>query len=214
MAKRHGPREQKRAAKQKAKRNEKRRQLARATSKNPAVRLLSAASWPIVATLEPESLWDVGIGNLVIARRAPGGRLLVGVYLVDAFCLGVKNALWKEVSETEFQAMLGKMTASGGRQRPIAPERFAKLVYCAADYAQSQGISPHPDFHTVRHLMDGIDPSLCADEFQFGHNGKPLYIEGPNDSAAVARMLAARVNARGGQPLAGPRPLELDYEEP
>jgi hypothetical protein len=140
----------------------------------------------------------------------------VGVYLVDVFCLGVKDALWKDLSEAEYRTLLGKLTVNGGPQRPIAPERFAKLVYCAADYAQSLGIAPHPDFHTTRHLMDGIDPSLCADEFEFGQNGRPLYIEGPNDSPAIARMLAGRVNPGGGDflPIAGPRPLELDYEDP
>ncbi|HVA45922.1 MAG TPA: hypothetical protein VNH11_06000 [Pirellulales bacterium] len=217
MSKRHGSREQKRAAKHKSKRDEKRRQVARATSNNPAVRLLSAASWPLVVTLEPEQLWDVGIGSLLIARRAPGGRLVVGIYLVDVFCLGVKDAFWRDVGEAEYKAMLDKLTSHGRPQRAIAPERFAKLVYCAVDYAQSLGISPHPDFHTTRHLMDGIDPSLCTDEFEFGQNGKPCYMAGPNDSPAIAHMLAGRINAAGGHfliPVSGSMPFDLDDDDP
>jgi hypothetical protein len=216
MAKRHGAREQKRRAKQKAKRNEERRQLARATSKNPAVRFLSASSWPIVATLEPKGLWDMGIGNLIIARRAPGGRIVVGAYLVDVFCLGVKDALWKEVSEAEYKSLVAKFAVNGGPQRAISPERFSKLVHCAVDYAQSLGVPPHPDFHTTRHLMDGIDPSLCTDEFEFGRNGKPLYIAGPYDSPAIASMLANRSRAAGGQYLVDvdrSLPLEQDPHE-
>lgn len=198
MASRHGAREQKRLAKQKSKRNERSRQLARATSKNPAIRLRAAASWPIIATLEPERLWSAGIGSLVIARRGLGGRCIVGGYLVDVFCMGVKDAFWREMSEHDYETLLSKLRVSGGPQRAITPERFAKLVYCAVDYAQSLGISPHADFHTARHLMDGIDPSLCADEFEFGKDGKPCYIAGPHDSPSVARMLAERVDASGG----------------
>lgn len=198
MANRHGARQQKRLAKQKSKRNERSRQLGRATSKNPAIRLRAAASWPIIATLEPERLWSTGIGTLVIARRALGGRRMVGAFLVDVFCMGVKDAFWREVSEREYETLLSKLTATGGPRRAITPERFAKLVYCAVDYAQSLGISPHADFHTARCLMDGIDPSLCPDEFEFGQDGKPLYIAGPHDSPSVARMLAERVNASGG----------------
>lgn len=198
MAKRHGAREQKRLAKQKSKRDERRRQVARLTAKYPAVRPHSAANLPIVAAHEPERLWSAGIGSLTIARRASGGRLVVGVYLVDVFCMGVKDAFWKELSEIEYKTLLSKLVANGGPHRAISPERFAKLVYCAVDFAQSLGISPHPDFHTARHLMDGIDPSLCADEFEFGQEGKPLYIAGPHDSPSVARMLAHRVEAAGG----------------
>lgn len=214
MAKRHGAREQKRAAKHKSKRQDKRRELARATSINPAIRLAAAAEWPLVAALEPVRLWDAGIGNLIIARRAPGGRIVMAAYLVDAFCLGVKDAFWKEVSETEFKSVVAKLAVNGGPQREIAPERFAKLVYCAVDYAQSLGVGPHADFHAARHLMDGIDPSLCADEFEFGRDGKPYYIVGPHDSPALARRLANRVHAAGGHyfiPLAGQALPELEW---
>ncbi|MGH7136314.1 MAG: hypothetical protein ACREHD_11280 [Pirellulales bacterium] len=216
MSKRHGAREQKRLAKQKAKRTDKRRQLARASSTNPAIRFQSAASWPIVETLEPESLWKQGIGNLIIARRAPNGRILMGIFLVDAYCLGVKDALWKDATEAEYRAIVAKLAGSSGRQRNISPERFSKLVYCAVDYAQSLGLPPHPDFHTTRHLMDGIDPSLCEDQFEFGKNGKPFYVAGPPDSPAKARMVAERVNAAGGHyvvPMHGSMPIGLLEDE-
>ncbi|HWB08147.1 MAG TPA: hypothetical protein VG826_02795 [Pirellulales bacterium] len=199
MSKRHGAREQKRLAKQKAKRAEKRRQSARASSRNPAIRFQSAASWPIVAAIEPERLWSRGIGNLIIARRAPNSRIVMGVFLVDTYCLGVKDVFWKEVGDEDYKAVLTKLAGSGGPQRNISPERFSKLVHCAVDYAQSLGLPPHPDFHTVRHLMDGIDPSLCHDELEFGKNGKPFYFPGPHDSLAKAQMVAQRVQAAGGE---------------
>lgn len=198
MSKRHGAREQKRLAKQKAKRKDKRRELARATSKNPAIRLTAAVHWPIVATLEPERLWQAGIGSLVIARRAPGGRIVAGVFLVDVFCLGVKDVFWRDLSEADYKNLLAGIARAGGPLRDISPERFSKLVHCAVDYAQSFGLPPHPDFHAVRHLMDGIDPSRCDDEFEFGERGTPHYIAGPKESFQTARMLARRVAGAGG----------------
>lgn len=197
MAKQHGARQQKRLVKQKAKRAEKQRQLARATSNNPAIRLRAAAEWPVVAALEPEHLWDTGIGNLLIARRAPGGRIVVGAFLVDVFCLGVKDAFWKETSQTDYEAMVERVEQRS-RLLEISPERFSKLVYQSVDYAQSVGLPPHPDFHSTRHILDGIDPSLCVDEFEFGQKGKPYYIRGPSESLAKARAIASRVNAAGG----------------
>lgn len=210
MSKQHGAREQKRLAKQKAKRAEKHRRADRASSPNPAIRLQAAADWPIVATLEPTRLWENGIGNLIIARRMPNGRLMMGAFLVDTYCLGVKDAFWKEVGDAEFKAIMAKLSGSGGPQRNISPERLSKLVHCAVDYAQSLGLQPHPDFHATRHLMDGIDPSLCDDHFEFGKDGKPFYIAGPHDSEAKSRMVADRVNAAGGHfviPVGGSMPF-------
>lgn len=198
MARKHGARQQKRLAKQKAKRADKRKQLARSTSANPAIRFLSAGSWPIVSTLEPESLWEQGMGNMMIARRAPGGRIVVGVYLLDVYCLGVKDAFWRERSEADYKSLIAEMDEKVGPFREISPERFSKLVHCAADYAQSFGLPPHPDFGNSRHLMDGIDPSLCHDNFEFGREGRPYYIAGPHDSPEKQRMIANCINAAGG----------------
>jgi hypothetical protein len=197
MAKRHGAREQKRLAKQKNKRNVKRRQLARRESNDPTVRLHAADRWPVFAALVPENLWIAGIGNLVIARRVSGGQLACGLFLVDVFCLGVKDATWKIISEGEFKELRRKI-GEHGRLQDVPPEYFAKLVYRAVDYAQSLGFPPHRDFRHAQRLLGGIDPSLCPDEFEFGQDGRPHYFAGPLESNEKARSLAERVAAQGG----------------
>jgi hypothetical protein len=75
------------------------------------------------------------------------------------------------------------------------------LVFGAVDYAQSFGLSPHSDFRHARRLLDGIDPTLCADRFEFGQDGKPLYIRGPYESPEKANLIAARINDAGGSVL-------------
>ncbi len=95
MAKKHGAKQQKRIAKQKAKRLEKRSLLSRRSSKDPTIRLQAAEKWPIVQSLVGASLWDEGLGYLVIARQEPDGGISYAVFLVDVYCLGVKNAFWR-----------------------------------------------------------------------------------------------------------------------
>ncbi|HUY32951.1 MAG TPA: hypothetical protein VMV69_09230 [Pirellulales bacterium] len=202
MSKQHGARQQKRLAKQKAKRTDKRRQLARVTSSNPMISLRGADGWPITATLVPDGLWDVGLGQLVIARRTPAGQIACGVFLVDVFCLGVKNAFWKVMGNAEYDTMIDKIETHG-RLLEVAPEYFSKLVHCAADYAQSLGFAPHRDFRAARLLLEGIDPSLCLDEFEFGKDGKPFYIRGPNESFDKARLIANHISALDGHFLVG-----------
>jgi hypothetical protein len=208
MSKRHGVREQKRLAKQKAKRDAQCRQLARQNSPDPSIRSQSAELWPIVATLVPESLKSLGIGNAVIARRTPEGKLAYGMFLLDVYCLGVKDAFWRITSPSEFQSMRKKIDQKS-RLREVSPEYFAKLVYRTAEYGQSLGFPPHPDFRHAQLLLAGIDLSLCSEEFEFGQDGRPLYIRGPSESLEKARIIADRVNALGGHYTVGLKPTEI-----
>jgi hypothetical protein len=196
MSKKHGARQQKHLAKQKAKRDAKRTQIARRDSPDPNIRLRSADRWPIVASLVPASLWQLGLGNLIIARKMPDGQLACAVFLVDTFCLGVKNALWKIMTQGEFDFACQKLQTE--RLAPVAPGYFAKLIYRAADFGQSCGFPPHRDFRHAQKLLAGIDPSQCLDEFEFGRDGRPLYIRGPSETIDEARVIAARVQSQGG----------------
>jgi hypothetical protein len=195
---RHGAREQRKLAKKKARRAVKRTQLARAGSDNPMIRFAGAERWPVAAALVPDNLWTEGLGQLVFARDMPGGHRALAIFLVDVFCLGVKDALWTVVDVGRYRQIVDGV-AQHGALISVAPEYFSKLVHCAADYGQSLGFPPHPDFRRARPLLDGIDPSLCHEEFQFGKDGKPLYIRGPSESPEKARLIASRIDAMGGK---------------
>src|SRR5947209_6438667 len=106
-------RRQKQLAKKKAKRDEKRTELARRNSDNPLIRLAAAETWPIVETLVPETLMSEGMGQLLLTRRLPDGRLAVANFLLDVFCLGVKNVYWDIVSEWDYDKLKRKVNGLG-----------------------------------------------------------------------------------------------------
>lgn len=197
MSKRHGAREQKRLAKQKAKRDDRRRDLARRTSSNPVHRFQSTEHWPVVACLVPDDLWDTGMGTVAIARKMPDGELAVAGFLLDVFCLGVKDAFWRITPPEGFREVRESIEREQS-QREVSPEYFAKLVYQTADYGQSLGFPPPHDFRHAQRLLAGIDPSECKEEFKFGHNGRPLFIAGPYDSPGRIQMISDRVARHGG----------------
>lgn len=191
-------RRQKQRAKKKAKRDDKRTELARLTSRDPLVRLAEADTWPIVEAVVPGNLWDQGIGELLIARRDPAGHLMVGAFLVDVWCLGVKNTFWKPMSESAYSDLLAKVSKHAVHRKK-APEYFAKLIYDAVAYAQSFGLPPHPDFRQTSMLLQGIDASLCSETFAFGKDGKPCYFRGPHESLEKAQRIARRIHEAGGE---------------
>jgi hypothetical protein len=191
-------RRQKQLAKKKAKRVEKRTEIARQSSDNPLIRLAEAESWPIVDALVPESLWAQGIGQLLITRRLPDGRLAIANFLVDVFCLGVKNAYWNIISEWEFDKLKRKLEGMGPLHT-VTPEQFAKLVYGAVDFAQAVGIVPHPEYRHAKLLLTGIDPSRCTDVFTYGRDGKPFFVNGPHDTPEKIKIIMHKIKLAGGE---------------
>jgi hypothetical protein len=207
MAKDHGARQQKRMAKQKAKRSAKRSLWSRLNSKDPTVRLRQVDKLPVVQTLVGSRLWDDGIGYLAIARQESTGGVIFAVFLVDVFCLGVKNAYWRAGG---FDELVGHMEKSQ-RMAAIAPACLAKIVKGAVEYAQSFGFPPHPDYRHASILLDGIDTADCPNQFKFGRDGRPYYIQGPNESLAQAEAISQRIEKAGGHflfKLSGPDPEE------
>jgi hypothetical protein len=197
MAKQHGAKQQKRIAKQKAKRAEKRSNLFRRTSTDPTVRLQRAEKWPVVRALVGAKLWEDGIGYLTIARQESEAGLVFGAYLVDVYCLGVKNAFWDAGSPGDFKDLISQMEQTQP-MRPIPPACLVKIVKGAVEYAQSFGFPPHPGYRHAAKLLEGIDPATCTQEFAFGRDGKPFYIQGPHESPAEAMAIMERVQAAGG----------------
>jgi hypothetical protein len=214
-------RRQKQLARKKAKRQEKRASLARRDSNDPNIVLANASHWPILEALVPEDTWHSGLGQIVIARRHPDGRVACGLFLVDVFCLGVKNAHWQILPESEYETMKRKMQSAGGAFDVVTPEHLVKLVYGAVDFAQSFGFPPHHDYRHARMLLAGIDAAACRDIFEYGHEGKPMFVQGPYDSEAKVRTILDRLKAVEGDYVIGMRgvpaighgqPYEIEVE--
>jgi hypothetical protein len=50
--------------------------------------------------------YDQGIGTVIVSRLSSGGMLAVGVYLLDVFCLGVKNFFARLLTREEYHQLL------------------------------------------------------------------------------------------------------------
>jgi hypothetical protein len=198
MAKKHGARQQKRIAKQKAKRQAKRSFLARRTSSDPTVRLQQAGKWPVYRSIVSTELWDEGIGYAVIAREDPDGQIVFASFVLDVLCLGVKDAFWRPVSGEELKDLIEHMEEVE-RMSDIDPACLVKIITGAVEFAQRYGFPPHPDYRHVAMLLQGIDPSTCRTRFTFGDDGKPFYIQGPDETPAQAMAIRERLAAVGGK---------------
>jgi hypothetical protein len=126
-----------------------------------------------------------GLVALLVARDAGRGRVRVCGYLVDAYCLGVKNTIGPRVMDQHGLAEFASFFFDGyGGQSLAAPvELVQHLVFGAVEYARSLGFEPAQgsDFHKTKgHLGPWSGPSAIT----FGREGKPFYVQGPRDNAA------------------------------
>ncbi len=133
------------------------------------------------------------ITTLVVRKRQHRRDATVCTYLIDAYCLGVKNAIGPNRIDEQALRRLTEQVFSGYHAPPItAPiELVQHLVFGAAAYAQELGFAPHPDFEQARaHLGPWTGPSAIT----FGRDGKPSYVSGPyNDPDHVLRTLRRTV---------------------
>jgi len=144
-------------------------------------------------------LFERGIGQVIIARFKGYGEAEVGVFLVDAFCLGVKDAYFTRLWPDEYEKrLLNRLEDQGGREA-IEPACARKLVEEAVAYARRLGLEPHPDYRLGARVFGGIEAKSCSRTFTFGKDGKPLFVQSPNDSATFVQHVMATLTRRLGQ---------------
>jgi hypothetical protein len=136
-----------------------------------------------------------GLVGVVVARQERRHRVTVCGYLVDTYCLGLKNALPpRSIAAGDLDAFVADyFVAHGEPPLPVELDLVQHLVFGAIDYARGLGFEPHPDFALVAgQLGEWSPPSAIT----FGRNGKPLYIQGPRDNAT---SIIATLNRTVGQ---------------
>jgi len=131
------------------------------------------------------------IANVVVARIDDDGGASAGFFLVDHFCLGVRDAiLLDNLTEGELRNTIEERFPEGAMER-MHPAWAKKFIEGAVDYAENLGFSPHDDYRMARHALSGIDTEVCTETFVYGDNGRPHFMQDDmDDEDSVARILA------------------------
>jgi hypothetical protein len=157
-----------------------------------------ALSSPIHECLVPDTLFEQGMGNLFFSRRMPDGRIALGMFLLDIFCLGVKDAGFRIVEKYEYD---GRIRNSFGPEKlqPIDPTCFRKLVEGGVAYASELGFKPHADYAEACQIFGDVQAAECTKQFEYGREGKPLYISGPFEKPARAKAIVEQLRRCKGE---------------
>ncbi len=150
--------------------------------------------------LRSANLFDSGCGYLVVSRFKADGRVEAGFFLLDVFCLGVKDAGFHQFSSiADYREILIDRLFPDGNSVRMTPEAARKLTEDAISYARGLGFSPGADYKKASRVFGGITTANCVEQFVFGQNDKPLYIQGPSDSPARVERILRALEARCGE---------------
>jgi len=143
--------------------------------------ILVAKNSPIEGCLIRKNIFSEGIGTAIVSRKMPNFRLGIGVFLLDVWCLGVKNTYFSVLSEDEYTDRIKEINVHETIEN-IHPSCARKLIEQCINFSDGLGFKPHKDFKTSRQLLVDIDPTVCPNQYTFGKDGKPFYISGPNEN--------------------------------
>ncbi|WP_414544923.1 DNA-binding response regulator [Nostoc sp. CCY0012] len=139
---------------------------------------------------------DRGLGLVVIARVARYNQITVCSYLLDIWCLGIKDTIpprtidrikFKEFTEALFEPF-------GGKPQEVPLEVAQGMIFSACEYAESLGFKPHKDFEKSRSHIGEWDGKI---RIECGRNGKPFYVSGPHDNPQKIMEILKKTKGEG-----------------
>jgi hypothetical protein len=131
-----------------------------------------------------------GLVQFVVTRKRPNGTFLMGMYLVDMFCLGLKSTGFRQtMTQYELDDFVKTMEQhSRMKFNAVDPNLAFNIIYGAIEYAEDLGFDiMDKDFEHTEYILPPVE-SIEYVDVEFGQDGKPFYFSGPYDN--VGKNLA------------------------
>ena len=151
-----------------------------------------AARAPIERCLLQEDLFESGTGMLFLVRGTPETGLFMASFLLDPFCLGVKEVVLCEIESAEIDDIIAVIDDASPLTE-VEPAYARKLLRELAAYARSLGLEPPDEYRLAESLFGTVSPDASDAQFEFGCEGRPLYIPGPSETRAQVRERLGRL---------------------
>jgi hypothetical protein len=127
---------------------------------------------------------DPGLVQILVARQQPDGDICFGVYLVDKYCLGLKNTFANAgFSPTRYQNEVRGRIFHETKPQACPAELAHQMIYASIEYAARFGFEPEKDFALSQYVLAPRGELEEPYQLTFGRNGKPFFVAGPHDNA-------------------------------
>jgi hypothetical protein len=163
--------------------------------RSPRERIRMARNLPIEECLINRGWKENGMARIFLSRKQPDGNLTFASYLVDVFCMGLKNTMCNvDMRPSRLNRELKAGFYEGDSAISCSPHFVNQIIYGAIEYAAALGFRPNRDFRDSRYVLEERDPSQEAYDVSFGKEGKPFFIAGPyDDGPRIIAMLQRKL---------------------
>lgn len=120
---------------------------------------------------------EVGISPVYVSRELTKDSYVFISYLVDFWCLGVKDTVLKfGISKADLKYIYSR----SDNLETVSYQDARSLILGAIDFAKEINIAPHSSWNRIPSSF--IEAHLTYEKkFSFGQDGKPYYFSGPHD---------------------------------
>ena len=146
-------------------------------------RIYKARKCPVYECLINPSWKGEGFANILLSRKQPDNNIIFGAYLVDTYCLGLKNTFCNvgfTLSEYEDELKAGIYRDNDPIDCPVS--LIHQIIYGAIEYAANLGFKPQKDFNLSKYVLEKQSEIEESTPVEFGKDGKPFYVSGPYDN--------------------------------
>lgn len=123
-----------------------------------------------------DNVSEGGMDDIIVSRLHTGGRISIGCYVVDNYCLGVKDSFYRlRIEDFELQDYIHP-PHSGLTFRECTYEEAHNRIYGAIAFAEEAGIAPDKSFALTQYLLEEDTDDIPLIEYEYGKGGKHLLI--------------------------------------
>ena len=129
--------------------------------------------------------WQIkGLATIIIARKHKTGNITFSSFIVDVFCLGLKDSTSAfNRFEEDYNVYRDAIFDNNINDEALISYDLAhNIIFGAIEYAKNLGFSPYKDWELSQFMLEPkSSPSVEKIDVEFGQNGKPFFISGPYD---------------------------------
>ncbi len=115
-----------------------------------------------------------GLANVIITRLHKGGTYTIGIYLVDTFCLGVKDASYRfSMDKLDYECFLENIAA---KTEAITYNEAHNIIFAAIEFAAEGGIDPCADWEIAKYILEEDDDNVPLIDYEMGKDGKHFLV--------------------------------------
>jgi len=122
-----------------------------------------------------EGWQEKGMAQVMVARKHKTGNITMGLFLVDIYCLGVKDSFFR-FNIPDFLYNDFKEEVFNGESVEIDYVLAHNIIYGALEFAEEYGFYPDKLFRDVAKYILEDDNDVEIIDLEFGLDGKPFLI--------------------------------------